>query len=349
MHNQTHFPRSAARVEAGVIATLPAVLAVTRPLSRSEAADLASCEAKILDGIDRMAKMGRETIRLLRHIHDEKLYREKFRFFKDYYQATFGKSVRRARQLMSFDEVLEDLEVVAAPHPGDLLADGPPRTVTPRLLPEHEGQTRALAKLPKEGRAAGWEAAQTMAGAGKQPTSKQVAAAVASMQSKRAVQEEAKGEASGQWVICRPPLKGATSPSAMVARYSGPGWGWSPNPEKGKPFTNKQTALTEAFRHNDDVVSLEEARRAAPATKAASKVNKGASQVRRDRNGLTRCRVCGCTEGDACPAGCGWVTGEDDLCTTCHEAAQALSVWLNGARRVNWAGLRREAEKIVPF
>jgi len=70
----------------------------------------------------------------------------------------------------------------------------------------------------------------------------------------------------GEWVICRPPLKGATSPSAMVARYSGPGWGWSPNPEKGKPFTNKQTALTEAFRHNDDVVSLEEARQAAPAT-----------------------------------------------------------------------------------
>ena len=72
--------------------------------------------------------------------------------------------------------------------------------------------------------------------------------------------------ADSQWVICRPSMKGATSPSAMVARYSGPDWSWSPNPEKGKPFTNKQEALTAAFRHNDDVVSLEEALRTAPTT-----------------------------------------------------------------------------------
>lgn len=36
----------------------------------------------------------------------------------------------------------------------------------------------------------------------------------------------------------------------------------------------------------------------------------------------THCRVCGCTEDNACDGGCQWVTGEDntlecDLCTAC--------------------------------
>lgn len=36
----------------------------------------------------------------------------------------------------------------------------------------------------------------------------------------------------------------------------------------------------------------------------------------------THCRVCGCTEDNACDGGCAWVTGEDntleaDLCTAC--------------------------------
>ena len=29
------------------------------------------------------------------------------------------------------------------------------------------------------------------------------------------------------------------------------------------------------------------------------------------------CRVCGCTEYDACPGGCGWA--EPDLCTSCQD------------------------------
>ena len=69
-------------------------------------------------------------------------------------------------------------------------------------------------------------------------------------------------------------------------------------------------------------------------------------EVRRDRNGLTRCRVCGCTEVDACPEGCGWEPGEEDLCTTCAEAALAIADWMFAARRANKAALWREATRM---
>lgn len=42
---------------------------------------------------------------------------------------------------------------------------------------------------------------------------------------------------------------------------------------------------------------------------------------------VARCRVCGCTEDDACPGGCCWV--EDpmemgDLCSSCLPAVEAM-------------------------
>jgi hypothetical protein len=80
--------------------------------------------------------------------------------------------------------------------------------------------------------------------------------------------------------------------------------------------------------------------------KTASKYNKAPCEgdgIRRDRNGLTRCRVCGCTQVDACPEGCGWAKGHEDLCTTCAAAAEALAIWLMAARRPNRAALWREA------
>jgi len=68
-------------------------------------------------------------------------------------------------------------------------------------------------------------------------------------------------------------------------------------------------------------------------------------QVKCDRNGFVRCRVCGCTEVDACANGCSGADG--DLCSTCDEAVSALAVWFHDARRVNWAALRRETERVV--
>ena len=68
-----------------------------------------------------------------------------------------------------------------------------------------------------------------------------------------------------------------------------------------------------------------------------------------DRNGFVRCRVCGCTEIDACPGGCGWVPGEENLCTTCGEAARAILIWRGSARRANIAALLREARTLPPM
>jgi hypothetical protein len=66
--------------------------------------------------------------------------------------------------------------------------------------------------------------------------------------------------------------------------------------------------------------------------------------IKVDRNGFLRCRVCGCTEVDACPGGCGWVSSEEDLCTTCGDAVRALLVWIASTRRGNVAGLLREVK-----
>lgn len=65
------------------------------------------------------------------------------------------------------------------------------------------------------------------------------------------------------------------------------------------------------------------------------------AEIRRDRDGLTRCRVCGCTEADGCPEGCERV--DDDLCSVCGTAADALAAWIYGVRRANKTGLWREA------
>ena len=68
-------------------------------------------------------------------------------------------------------------------------------------------------------------------------------------------------------------------------------------------------------------------------------------KLRRDWEELhrssTRCRVCGCTEADGCPEGCSWV--DDDLCSICASAAEAIAAWIYGARRANKTALWREA------
>jgi hypothetical protein len=70
-----------------------------------------------------------------------------------------------------------------------------------------------------------------------------------------------------------------------------------------------------------------------PLTRAAPKT---------DRDGNVRCRVCGCTEIDACPVGCSWADG--DLCSVCFEAAEALRKWREQSRRANLSALLRESE-----
>ena len=79
--------------------------------------------------------------------------------------------------------------------------------------------------------------------------------------------------------------------------------------------------------------------------KGSMKKPKPSRKVKRDRDGLTRCRVCGCTELDACNPPCGWEPGHEDLCTTCNAAAKAIVQWLWAARRANKAALWREVER----
>jgi len=67
--------------------------------------------------------------------------------------------------------------------------------------------------------------------------------------------------------------------------------------------------------------------------------------VKRDREGLIRCRVCGCTENDACPAGCSWY--DLDLCTVCRAVVVAIAEWTDAARHVNRAALWREVGREV--
>jgi hypothetical protein len=38
-----------------------------------------------------------------------------------------------------------------------------------------------------------------------------------------------------------------------------------------------------------------------------------------------KCRICGCTDDQACPGGCYWV--DDDLCSRCDETIEAISRW----------------------
>lgn len=63
-------------------------------------------------------------------------------------------------------------------------------------------------------------------------------------------------------------------------------------------------------------------------------------ELKTDSQGYVRCRVCGCTEVDACPVGCCWV--EDDLCSVCAAAAEALGHWHRQVRRANLSALLRE-------
>jgi len=68
-----------------------------------------------------------------------------------------------------------------------------------------------------------------------------------------------------------------------------------------------------------------------------------AAGVKRDRDGLIRCRVCGSTEREACDPPCSWA--EPDLCTGCADGVDALVEWFEGARKANLTALLREVDR----
>lgn len=68
--------------------------------------------------------------------------------------------------------------------------------------------------------------------------------------------------------------------------------------------------------------------------------------IKVNRDGLVRCRVCGCTEREACNPPCAWVRGEVDICDRCYTAATILLDWREGAHRPSKAALWREVEQM---
>jgi hypothetical protein len=65
--------------------------------------------------------------------------------------------------------------------------------------------------------------------------------------------------------------------------------------------------------------------------------------------GQVKCRVCGCTDRHACTPPCHRV--EEDLCSTCLEAAQALFCWRQSAlkpdRLALWIELNRLYRRVL--
>lgn len=80
---------------------------------------------------------------------------------------------------------------------------------------------------------------------------------------------------------------------------------------------------------------------AAPARKRGA-IETAVPEVKTDRDGLIKCRVCGCTEREACNPPCGWQPGELDLCTSCADAIWELRAWLERAHRPSMRALVRE-------
>lgn len=70
-----------------------------------------------------------------------------------------------------------------------------------------------------------------------------------------------------------------------------------------------------------------------------------AKKYSRGRRDDPKCRVCGCSRYDRCPAGCTWEPNQDPVCTNCRKMLRELKRWMLSARKVKWAALQRELRK----
>lgn len=60
-----------------------------------------------------------------------------------------------------------------------------------------------------------------------------------------------------------------------------------------------------------------------------------------------KCRLCKCTDNNACDPPCGWA--EENLCTSCAFVAEQIRDWIRGAVRPSFAALKREVmEEVRP-
>lgn len=64
----------------------------------------------------------------------------------------------------------------------------------------------------------------------------------------------------------------------------------------------------------------------------------------RQRMAPKRCRLCKCTEDEACNPPCGWDPDDSSICTNCGIAVNVLANWLISAVRPSVSALIREAK-----
>jgi hypothetical protein len=121
-----------------------------------ESARLVELEQTIKAGLDTFVEVGQALL----EIRDSKLYRIAHTSFEDYCRSKWGMKKQSAYQLISGAQVTQSLQS----HNCD-------------FFPTKQAQTRPIANLPREQQVEAWKKAVDIAG-GKQPTGKQVEAAV---------------------------------------------------------------------------------------------------------------------------------------------------------------------------
>lgn len=125
-------------------------------------------------GIEKLARIGDASLKVLR---DKRLYRASHKTFEEYCQERFGFTRRQADRQVGFAGLLEDL-----------------RPMGLKTLPATERQVRPLTVLPTPDlQAQAWEQAQADSGK-EQPSSREVAEAVAKVQSELKIEKQRSSE-----------------------------------------------------------------------------------------------------------------------------------------------------------
>jgi hypothetical protein len=62
---------------------------------------------------------------------------------------------------------------------------------------------------------------------------------------------------------------------------------------------------------------------------------------------MTKCRICGCTDERACPAGCGWEPYQGDICSVCAAFKRHLEAYNEDALKVSAASLARLFREVL--
>lgn len=160
-------------------------------LSDNEIAERAELEKGVDDAILSIRATCRMGDRLLKILHDKKLYRNTHKTWDAYCKERFGFTKGQANRRISFANLIENLEEVAinqsltdgSSKQGDLVPVG-------IILPDREGQARPLLKLetPEQQHQA-WKRAQEATGA-EQPPATAVAKAVKEIEQGEAIEAE---------------------------------------------------------------------------------------------------------------------------------------------------------------